>query len=429
MGAVSARSPRPRIRLRRDLTACLNGFAFGIAIALPGILRGQMVIDLTPGASASRPAVPRNSPPPSAPAPKSPNPGVVNLTFNDAGKSITIVRGLPIVTSAHVDNSSLIGDFYFETEEGIIPEGASPPGTPAAQRETHRFVRWFPRTAGIFTLRPVLVSNQGVTMKESAPLTVHVIEPTLDPTLPLFKYRLRGIGFTEISVSWSKAATALPGSAIFLERRGANESEWHKLGPFNEASSNDAGSTVDGNDLRYIIDHGLRPGTEYVYRFTYLTPDGRLSPTSPDLRMRTISSLRSGPSVVYVPADVEQAISVALSDVGRGVLSPRNFPAPPSRGSLHIGNARVIAMNLTRQVVIEQELDGIRGFWFWELSSGLREIPSGPAERGKFMVSGLREDGMVNGTILSPEKSNPRKMQSRSATWDPRTGLATMSGP
>ncbi len=366
-----------------------------------------------------RPGTPTRTPTPvpgvntPTPTPVSISQQVVNVYLGGAGGSATIFRGQRLIAGATVDRPALLADFYIEANGERLTNYVDPLAPPDAQQYS-RSVRWFPRTVGDYEVKAVAIPVPGVAVNVSPSLTLHVIEPPLDPILPRdVAYSARGIGPTEVALKWPFSLAGQANTGVIIERRRADQSEWRMIGMFDRLNAQFASSPQ--GQMLFTIDRSLVPSTDYFYRFSYVTSDGRLSATSDEMSARTLAPFPRF-AVIDLTAQIEYALTA-----NRGVNKSRRSgqSSDPVNGVVVLGDGRPIAVNGRAQAVVEQVIDGVKSYWFWDPETEMQEIPGGAAGRGGFVATGLAENGRVSGRWDTGERNADGSVRYHAAYWDP----------
>ncbi len=378
-----------------------------------------------------RPGTPTRtpSPTPTGPTPtRTPTPTVtpvsintqfVNVSLGGAGSSYTIPLGQSIGAAAYADRPTLLSDFYLQIDGARIPDYISPNSYP----ETYfygRAIHWFPPAVGDYVVSVVAKPVPGVAVNLPGSITFHVVAPVVDPTLPpVPNYEADGIGPTEVSLTWPYGLPGQGISSVTIERREVIEGEarpaaqtgWRTIGTFD--FRNAQGWTGPG---LFTKDGGLKPSTNYVYRFAYLTPSGTISSTSAEIPART-----KAPLPRYAVVDLTAQIGrVAQARAGGRKAPPTTAKPRLNAAGVVLGDGRTIAVNNQGHAVVEQILNGKYSYWLWNPQSGAVEIPGGSAGRGGFIATGLDENDRVAGRWDTGERNaGDGSIRYHAAYWVP----------
>ena len=361
-----------------------------------------------------RPGTPTRTPTPTPTAPTptpTPIPTVTPVSINTqyvnvyllgGSGSMTVFRGQPTRLSATVDRPALLGDFYISANDERLPDFVDPNLLPEAYLNT-RVVHWFPRLVGDYEVKVVATPVAGAIINNAPSLIFHVIEPPLDPSLPrTLNFSARGIGPTEVVLEWPYTLAGQNNLGLIIERRRADQTEWRMVGMFDRQNSEFFSELR--NQMLFTVDRSLSPSTYYLYRFSYVTTDGRQSQTSDEIPARTLA-----PFPCFAVIDLTAQIEYALAEKPQlRQRFKRRGNSQPSAGVIELGDGRPIAVNAKAQAVVEQVINGRKTYWFWDPLDDMREIPGGAAGSGGFVATGLAENGRVSGRWDTGERSTQR---------------------
>ncbi len=371
-----------------------------------------------------RPGTPTRTPTPvpgintPTPTPVSIGQQFVNVYLLGGSGSMTIFRGQPVRLSATVDRPALVTDFYISSNDERLPDFVDPNLLPEAYLNT-RVARWFPRSVGDYEVKVVATPVAGAIINSVPSLVLHVVEPPVDPSLPrTLSFTARGIGPTEVVLKWPYTLAGENNLGLIIERRRADQAEWRMVGMFDRLNSRFFSELRD--QMLFTVDRSLSPSTDYLYRFSYVTTDGRRSQTSDEIPARTLAPFPRF-AVIDLTAQIEYAL--AESPILRQRFH-RGGNAKTSGGVIELGDGRPIAINAKAQAVVEQVINGMKTYWFWDPLDDMREIPGGPAGSGGFIATGLAEDGRVSGRWDTGERNTfDGSIRYHAAYWEPGAAL------
>ena len=368
-----------------------------------------------------RPGTPTRTPTPTPTAPTptpSPTPTVtpvavntqyVNIYLEGAGASRTVLLGQPILVRATADRPALLDEFYIQANSGRLPDYKDPANPPESFVYS-RWAHWFPPAVGDYEVSVVANPVSGVVVNLPAVATVHVVAAPVDPELPpVAEYAANPTGPTEVAVKWPVVAAGRPIASVRIERRRADQSDWTVVGTFDQRTA----EGWSGGSL-FVTDIGLKPSTDYYYRFSYLSDGGASSPPSAEMMAKTLATFPR-----FAVVDLTAEIARAVQARSRTAKSSSQANRPSTTESALMGDGRVIAINSNAEAVVEQIIDGVRSYWLWSPPVGATEIPGGTAGRGGFVATGLADSGRVSGRWDTGERNFDLSVRYHAAYWDP----------
>ncbi len=369
----------------------------------------------------TRPGTPTRTPTPtpSAPTPTpSPTPTVtpvsintqyVNVYLQGAGTAQTIVLGKPILLNASADRPALLSEFYLQANSAKLPDYRDPASWPDTFIYS-RAVHWFPPAVGDYEISVVATPVSGVGVNLPSTVMVHVVAPPIDSeALPITEHAANGISPTEVVLKWPFGAAGITFASVKIERRRADQSEWAVVGIFDHGTAE--GSTGPG---LFLTDLGLKPSTDYYYRFSYLFENGVSSPPSAEVPARTLATFPR-----FAVVDLTAAIARVAQTRPAAKNSAMKAKRPRAAADAAFGDGRVIAINSSAHAVVEQIIDGAKSYWLWTPLDGPVEIPGGSVNRGKFVATALSDSGRVSGRWDTGERNFDQSIRYHAAYWDP----------